>query len=237
MQVAVRRSLSERAATGVRVQHLEQLTAEGKPVLDPEDDKLWLSLESKHTLLEFNYSRTWEQELRLMAGAVKRIQRAWRKRRLRRLESKAGTAISGAGSGIIRTTTWPMSKPSTLGGGRLGYEQLGGLGYKPGVSGLSSELSLGINSELTSTSSAMYTATTVSSLLPTPLSLSGYMSEVSGYISETPPPPQQQQPGGEAAQRDNSSAGISVGVAIGLTLSQKGVGEAHDSAKPTPRLF
>jgi hypothetical protein len=61
LQVAVRRSLAERAATGVRVRQLENFTAEGKPVADPEDDKLWLSMESKHRLLEFDFVRTWEQ--------------------------------------------------------------------------------------------------------------------------------------------------------------------------------
>jgi hypothetical protein len=60
-QVAVRKSLAERAATGVRVRQLENFTAEGKPVADPEDDKLWLSMESKHRLLEFDFVRTWEQ--------------------------------------------------------------------------------------------------------------------------------------------------------------------------------
>jgi hypothetical protein len=57
----VRKSLAERAATGVRVRQLENFTAEGKPVADPEDDKLWLSMESKHRLLEFDFVRTWEQ--------------------------------------------------------------------------------------------------------------------------------------------------------------------------------
>jgi hypothetical protein len=61
LQVAVRKSLAERAATGVRVRQLENFTAEGKPVADPEDDKLWLSMESKHRLLEFDFVRTWEQ--------------------------------------------------------------------------------------------------------------------------------------------------------------------------------
>jgi hypothetical protein len=37
----VRRSLAEFAATKTRVQHLQNFTAEGKPVADPEDDKLW----------------------------------------------------------------------------------------------------------------------------------------------------------------------------------------------------
>ena len=60
-QVAVHKSLAERTATGVRVQQLENFTAEGKPVADPEDDKLWLSMESKHRLLEFDFVRTWEQ--------------------------------------------------------------------------------------------------------------------------------------------------------------------------------
>lgn len=57
----MRKSLSERASTGQRVRQLEHLTAEGKAVADPEDDKLWLSLESKHRLLEFDFARTWEQ--------------------------------------------------------------------------------------------------------------------------------------------------------------------------------
>jgi hypothetical protein len=61
VQVAVRKSLAERASTGQRVRQLENLTAEGKALADPEDDKLWLSLESKHRLLEFDYARTWEQ--------------------------------------------------------------------------------------------------------------------------------------------------------------------------------
>jgi hypothetical protein len=55
--VAVRKSLAERARTGQRVRQLENLLAEGKAVADPEDDKLWLSLESKHHLLEFDYAR------------------------------------------------------------------------------------------------------------------------------------------------------------------------------------
>lgn len=57
----MRKSLAERAATGQRVHQLENFTAEGKPVADPEDDKLWLSMESKHRLLEFDFARTWEQ--------------------------------------------------------------------------------------------------------------------------------------------------------------------------------
>lgn len=56
LQVAVRRSLSERAASGARVHHLEHFTAEGKPVVDPKDSQLWLSVESKHTLLEFDFA-------------------------------------------------------------------------------------------------------------------------------------------------------------------------------------
>jgi hypothetical protein len=61
MQVAVRRSLAAHAASGVRGRQLQNFTAEGKPVVDPEDDKLWLAVESKHTLLEFDFARTWEQ--------------------------------------------------------------------------------------------------------------------------------------------------------------------------------
>lgn len=53
----MRKSLAEKARTGQRVHQLENLTAEGKAVADPEDDKLWLSLESKHHLLEFDYAR------------------------------------------------------------------------------------------------------------------------------------------------------------------------------------
>ena len=60
MQVAARRTLA--AGKGSGVQHLLNFTAEGnKPVADPEDDKLWLSVESKHTLLEFDFARTWAQ--------------------------------------------------------------------------------------------------------------------------------------------------------------------------------
>jgi hypothetical protein len=56
----VKRTLAAGKGSGVR--HLLNITAEGsKPVADPEDDKLWLSLESKHTLLEFNFARTWQQ--------------------------------------------------------------------------------------------------------------------------------------------------------------------------------
>jgi hypothetical protein len=59
-QVAVKRTLAAGKGSGVR--HLLNFTAEGsKPVSDPEDDKLWLSLESKHTLLEFDFCRTWQQ--------------------------------------------------------------------------------------------------------------------------------------------------------------------------------
>jgi hypothetical protein len=75
----VRRTLAAGKGSGVR--HLLNLTAtDGKLVADPEDDKLWLSLESKHTLLEFDFARTWQQELHVMEGAVKRIQQAWRSR-------------------------------------------------------------------------------------------------------------------------------------------------------------
>jgi hypothetical protein len=56
-QVAVRKSMTEKARTGVRVRQLLALTAEGKALADPEDEKLWLSLESKHRLLEFDYAR------------------------------------------------------------------------------------------------------------------------------------------------------------------------------------
>jgi hypothetical protein len=60
MQVGVRRTLAAGKGSGVR--HLLNITAEGsKPVADPEDDKLWLSLESKHSLLEFDFARTWQQ--------------------------------------------------------------------------------------------------------------------------------------------------------------------------------
>lgn len=59
LQVAVRRTMA--AGKGSGVQHLRNFTAEGKPVADPEDDKLWLSMESKHTLLEFDFARTWQQ--------------------------------------------------------------------------------------------------------------------------------------------------------------------------------
>lgn len=64
LQVAVRRTLA--AGKGSRVQHLLNFTAASsgsacKPVADPEDEKLWLSLESKHTLLEFDFARTWQQ--------------------------------------------------------------------------------------------------------------------------------------------------------------------------------
>lgn len=72
--------MAEKARTGQRVHQLENLTAEGKAVADPEDDKLWLSLESKHHLLEFDYARTWDQELHHMAFMVKKIQRAWRQK-------------------------------------------------------------------------------------------------------------------------------------------------------------
>lgn len=53
----MRKSLAEKARTGQRVRQLVNLRAEGKEVADPEDDKLWLSLESKHYLLEFDYAR------------------------------------------------------------------------------------------------------------------------------------------------------------------------------------
>ena len=60
VQVAVKRTLAAGKGSGVR--HLNNFTAAGgKPVADPEDDKLWLSLESKHTLLEFDFARTWQQ--------------------------------------------------------------------------------------------------------------------------------------------------------------------------------
>lgn len=60
IQVAVKRTLAAGKGSGVR--HLNNFTAAGgKPVADPEDDKLWLSLESKHTLLEFDFARTWQQ--------------------------------------------------------------------------------------------------------------------------------------------------------------------------------
>lgn len=65
LQVAVRRTMA--AGKGSGVQHLRNFTAEGKPVADPEDDKLWLSMESKHTLLEFDFARTWQQ-VRLRDG-------------------------------------------------------------------------------------------------------------------------------------------------------------------------
>lgn len=56
----MRRTLA--AGKGLGVRHLLNITAEGsKPVADPEDDKLWLSLESKHSLLEFDFARTWQQ--------------------------------------------------------------------------------------------------------------------------------------------------------------------------------
>lgn len=56
----MRRTLAAGKGSGVR--HLLNITAEGsKPVADPEDDKLWLSLESKHSLLEFDFARTWQQ--------------------------------------------------------------------------------------------------------------------------------------------------------------------------------
>lgn len=56
----MRRTLAAGKCSGV--QHLRNLTsAEGKSIADPEDDKLWLSLESKHTLLEFDFARTWQQ--------------------------------------------------------------------------------------------------------------------------------------------------------------------------------
>ena len=100
-QVAVRKSLGDKARTGQRSRQLENLLAEGKPVNDPEDDKLWLALESKHHLLEFDYARTWEQEMQLTSIAVKRIQRAWRK--VRRQPSGAaspvGSSFGGGGDG------------------------------------------------------------------------------------------------------------------------------------------
>jgi hypothetical protein len=103
----VRKSLAEKARTGQRTRHLAALTAEGKPVNDPEDEKLWLSLESKHHLLEFDFSQTWEQELHLMAGMVKRIQRAWR----------LGRAAAGGGS---------APQPGADGGGGAGLGGGGG---------------------------------------------------------------------------------------------------------------
>lgn len=103
---AVAKSLAERARTGQRVRHLRALVAAetGRPILDPEDEKLWLSLESKHAVIEFDYARTWEQELQLMAGAVRRIQRAWRARRaaprlrqLQQQQQQGGDGGSGGG--------------------------------------------------------------------------------------------------------------------------------------------
>lgn len=88
--------MAEKARTGQRVRQLQNLTAEGKPVHDPEDDKLWLSLESKHHLLEFDYARTWEQELQHVAAQVMRIQRFWRRRRARRQAAAAAATPAAA---------------------------------------------------------------------------------------------------------------------------------------------
>lgn len=56
----MKRTLAAGKGSGVR--HLLNMIAEAsKPVADPEDDKLWLSLESKHSLLEFDFARTWQQ--------------------------------------------------------------------------------------------------------------------------------------------------------------------------------
>ncbi len=61
-KTAVRKSLAERARTGQRVKQLENLRGSGgKQINDPEDEKLWLSIESKHAVVEFDYARTWEQ--------------------------------------------------------------------------------------------------------------------------------------------------------------------------------
>jgi hypothetical protein len=88
----VRRTLAVGKGSGAR--HLLNLTAtDGKPVADPEDDKLWLSLESKHTLLEFDFARTWQQELHVMEGAVKRIQQAWR---IRTGQQHAAAGVAGS---------------------------------------------------------------------------------------------------------------------------------------------
>eukprot|EP00775_Hariotina_reticulata_P013115 gene13115-13244_t len=111
VKVAVRKSLAERASTGQRVRQLENLTAEGKALADPEDDKLWLSLESKHRLLEFDYARTWEQELHLMVGAVKRIQRAWRKR--------STVKAASSSSGLLCTASSMRAPVSPSGSGVL----------------------------------------------------------------------------------------------------------------------
>lgn len=96
LQAAVRRS-----RTGKR-RHLERLRADGKAVLDPEDGKLWLSLESKKlSLLEFDFARTWEQELRHIEAAVKHIQRAWRTRQA----AQAAAVKAGALSCVSNTAT------------------------------------------------------------------------------------------------------------------------------------
>eukprot|EP00878_Enallax_costatus_P032936 GHUV01036288.1.p1 GENE.GHUV01036288.1~~GHUV01036288.1.p1 ORF type:complete len:166 (+),score=49.39 GHUV01036288.1:266-763(+) len=165
-----------------------------------------------------------------MVGAVKRIQRAWRKRSLQKAESKSGNGTPEVGgSSNAGTSSRPMSAGVSVVGGPGGYEQLGVGGYRPGpgASGFSSELSLGYSSELTGGSSALYTATTASSLLSTPLSLSGYMSEVSGYALDSQQ--QQQQKGGGTdtsvgdaggpGVADGSTAGSSLGAVGGLTLS------------------
>ncbi|KAF8058470.1 LRRC74A [Scenedesmus sp. PABB004] len=98
---AVRASLAERARSGSRVRQLLRLRASGKEVADPEDDKLWLSLESKHSDLEFDYAPTQEQGLLAQQRAAARILAAWRRRRARRAAGSRpatpGAAAEGAG--------------------------------------------------------------------------------------------------------------------------------------------
>lgn len=72
----MRKSLAERARTGQRVRQLENMTAEGKALADPEDEKLWLSLESKHRLLEFDYARCGAGGVPGGEAAVRQRQRA-----------------------------------------------------------------------------------------------------------------------------------------------------------------
>lgn len=267
LQEAVRRSATERETSAARAHHLVNLLAEGKPVLDPEDDKLWLSLESKHTLLEFDFARTWEQELHLMVEAVKRIQRAWRKLSIRRgLSPEPAAATGGVGSvpGVLNTAGFRGDRP------------VGNLeSANSRISGYSSELSMAYSSDLTGDSSNMYTGTAGSSVFTTPYSLSALSSEVSLCVQSTnvqqPHEPQQSHGGmclalgalgkANAGHSVMAESGIDCSNGRQITLlstqaadsSGTGAGSIDlthgsarsfaaalplpDSTKPTPRLF
>jgi hypothetical protein len=135
-QYAVKKSLVEKAKNTGRLRHLENLTAEGKPVADPEDDKLWLALESKHRQLEFDFAKTWEQEMVHMGGAVKKIQRAWRRRQLRRMMSSsvaptaaaAAVAAVGGATGEQAPTADSSPRRPDSSGSRFDRSQLSSAG-------------------------------------------------------------------------------------------------------------